>query len=324
MTGFFRAAVHPHRWRHAAITSLGTLAALALCWPWLYGAGKIFWYLDYLNTIALAVLACAACWWRGRSEGPDAFLYFALAAALSGADYLPTFMAGIYGPRFEVAAVLLPSLSPALLAVGLLRWPAREALPRGRTRTLLDGLMVAISFFLLAWTLAESTHLRLTLLAPRWLAILPLSMTMGLLMVWVIQESRMFSEGSGPALTLIRGAIGLIAAHHFLSALLHARGGYQGWIAQGTETLNQAAILLLGLAGLIRGKVANERPTRRLRENWRRLVPALAAVLTLALSLLLMLSTPDPRRRVYLAVGLFLVVLLLLRQQLLVLDLAAL
>ena len=322
MEVFFRTPIQPIRWRLATITTLATLMALSLCWPWLYGAGRAFWYLDYLNTLALAALAGATCWWRARTIGPDAFYFFALAAALSGAYYLPNFLAGISGHRSDTAAVFLPSLPPALLAVGLLRWPASEALPRGRMRTLLDGLLVAVSFFLLAWGLADRVQLPLTILAPRWLAILPLSTTMALLVVWAIQESRMLSVGTGRALMLIRGAIGLIAAHHFLSTLLHAEGGYQGWIAQGTETLNQGAILLLGLASLSKEKTGNEIQASRPTERWRLLVPALTAALALTLSILLLFSTADPRRRAYWALGLFLVILLLLRQQLLVLDLA--
>lgn len=318
----FRSDILPASWRSATLCTLVSLTVLTLCWPWLYRAGSLFWYFDYLNTFALAALAGTVCWLRSREADANAFLFFALAAILSGAYYLPNFLGGIHGQRSEVAAVFLPALPPALLAVGLLRWPVSKALPRDHQRTFLDGLLVGVSFFLLAWALADRIKLPLTAAAPRWLAILPLSTTLGLLVVWAIREQRLLSPENGYELTLVRGAIGLIATHHFLSAFLHIEGGYLGLAAQGTEFLNQSAILLLGLAGLGLGKARNapQRPGPEAR--WRQLMPGLSAVMVLALSLLLLFSTKDPLRRIYWGFGLSLVVLLLLRQQLLVLDLA--
>lgn len=122
--------------------------------------------VDDLSQLAAAAIAAAGCGWRARrSAGWAAWSWWLLAAGTG------SWAAGeAVWSYYELASsreTPFPSLADAgflLFAVfavaGLLSWPSVALQGGARWRALLDGLLVAVSLFIVSWVTALGTTLR--------------------------------------------------------------------------------------------------------------------------------------------------------------------
>lgn len=311
----------PVSWRPHLGIVLGLAALLAgnLILPLFYGGGRPLIALDYLCVHLLAFWTAGLAWRRARREGPAAFYLLGLGAALGGLQYFPTFF------RFSSAAILGPAISITgflFLGAGFLWWPQKIRMPRDRMRVSLDGLAIALSVFALAWLAmgmlpwASRTPRAVTLTHA-----IHISAALGVLSLWLLQETRLMLPEQAPAKRLVRLAMIALLARVSVATFLKVLGHYQGYFAHGTEALNQVANVLLALAALSRPAAPEPSPTRRSRFHLGTIIPSglsLAVLLLLGLRLYFGGGEP-PRPLLGLALALMLVVAL--RHSLLILDL---
>lgn len=270
-------------WRHPALGGLILLVAANALLPLLYGRHAWAMAVDHLSVLGLSFWTAVLAHRRARREGPAAFRLLGLGAALGGFLYLPTLF------RIPHAALAGPALSIlALLALGLgfLFWPQRMRMPRDRVRTTLDGLAIALSVFTAAWVLLgpQAWVGRL----PRAMVILYLvqiSTVMGVLALWLLQETRLGLPAQARAKGFVRGALLFLLAHSALAALLRVTGRYHpGYLGHGVEVLHQVATLFIALAALSPDTPPHPQPTRATPSPFRALIPSLVSLAVLLLA----------------------------------------
>ena len=299
---------------------LGLLLVGNAVLPFLYGLHPVVWFLDYLDVLVLAFWAAGLCWRRARREGPSAFLLLGLGAALGGFTYVPTMLslpgASLLGPAISILALLA-------LGIGFFRWPQQIRMPRDRMRTTLDGVAIALSLFTVAWAGLHATSWAGRM--PRGLFLVYLaqiSACLGLLALWLLQETRLNQPEQARTKQLVRWALLALLAHSSLVAGLRFTGYYfPGYLGHATEVLHQVAILLLALAALSPGtprKAPSEAP---ISGSARALIPS---AITLGVLVLAAFELARPQAEpplTLLGLSLTLMGILALRHGLLILDL---
>ncbi|MBP1773314.1 MAG: kinA [Holophagaceae bacterium] len=312
----------PATWR----PHLGVVAGLAvlltgnLILPLFYKEGRpAITALDYLCVHLLAFWTAGLAWRRARREGPPAFYLLGLGAGLGSLQYLPTLL------RLPSAAILGPAISITgflLLGAGFLWWPQQIRMPRDRVRVSLDGLAIALSVFALAW-LAMGL-LPWTSRTPRAVTItyaIHVSAALGVLSLWLLQETRLMLPEQAPAKRLVRLAMVLLLARVSFAAFLKVLGHYQGYLAHGAEALHQVANTLLALAALSPTAMPDQVPAGGPRSRlWATIPSLLSLTVLLLLGLRIYVGGGEPPRPLV-GLGLALVLVVALRHGLLILDL---
>lgn len=313
----------PGRTHPALVGGLLVLLAANVALPLLYGRLPGARFLDYGSVLILAFWAAVLAWHRGLHQGPRAFLLLGLGAAFGGLRYLPTLL-GLPG-----AAILGPALSLlGLLALGagFLTWPRQVRLRRDRFRTSLDGLALAISLFTVAWMVLEPAD-RVGALSGGMLQIylVQLSVCVGVLALWLLQETRLVLPQQGRAKGLVRAALLALLAHSSLGTLLRTTGHYYpGYLGHATEVLHQVANALLALAAVSIDPAPEAKPATPPVSTFRALIPSGVTLVVLVLAVLQVLRVGPDGSLVLGGLILTLLGLLALRHSLQILDLEAL
>lgn len=312
----------PSLWR----SHPGVLAGLVLLvlgnatLPLLYGLHPVVWFLDYSTALILAFWAAALAWRRARRVGPRAFLLVGLGAALGGLRYVPTMLslplANLMGPAISILGLLA-------LGAGFLGWPQRTRMPRDRVRTLLDGLALALSLFMAAWMLLDATDwvgriTREMLL----IYLLQISACLGVLALWLLQESRTGLPEQALAKRMVRLALIALLVHSALGAFLRVTGYYHpGYLGHAAEVLHQVANALLALAALSPDAPPSPDGPRNDPSPLRAMIPSVLPLAVLAYTGLHVFQSPAAATGTLLSLGLSLLGVLALRHGLLIRDL---
>ncbi|HLP30232.1 MAG TPA: HAMP domain-containing sensor histidine kinase [Geothrix sp.] len=299
---------------------MAVLLAGNLILPLYYQEGRTaITALDYLCVHLLAFTTTALAWRRARREGPPAFYLLGLGAGLGSLQYLPTLF------RLPNAAILGPAISIAgflFLGAGFLWWPQQIRMPRDRMRVSLDGLSIALSVFALAW-LAMGL-LPWSSRTPRAVTVtyaIHISAALGVLSLWLLQETRLMLPEQAPAKRFVRLAMVLLLARVSLAAFLKVLGHYQGYLAHGAEALHQVANVLLALAALSPPARPGQAPSGGARSHaWATVPSLLSLAVLLLLGLRIYFGGGEPPRPL-LGMGLALVLVVALRHGLLIRDL---
>ncbi len=278
------------------------------------------WFLDYVNVLVLAFWAAGLCWQRARRAGPVAFGLLGLGAALGGLRYVPTMFslpqARFLGPAFAILGLLA-------LGTGFLRWPQRVRMPGDRVRTSLDGIAITLSMFTVAWVVLGSADWVGRL--PRGLMLiylLQISVILGLMALWLLQETRLRLPEQAPAKRYVRWALLALLCHGAVGAMLRVTGLYfSSYLGNGIEVLHQLANVLLALAALDTSSDASSEPAQPDASPVPALLPSALSlvVLLLAAFQLVQPQTEPPHTLMGLVLGLLAV--LGVRHGLLILDL---
>jgi signal transduction histidine kinase len=289
--------------------------------PLAYGSHPLVKILDYTGVFALAFWTAGLAWRRAHREGPSAFWLLGLGAALGGLRYAPTLLplphASIAGPAISILGLLA-------LGTGLLLWPQQQMrMPRDRMRTSLDGIAIALSMFTLAWVALGPMdwvgHL------PRGLVlvyVIQISVCLGLLALWLLQETRMGLPEQAPSKRFVRWAMIMLLSYSSLVALLRVAGYYrQGYLGHASEVLHQVANVLLALAALSPSTTAASLPDQRGSSPLRTLIPSVVSVAVLLLAALQAFRPHAEAPRILMGLSLGLLGVLMLRYGLLILDL---
>lgn len=308
------------RSRPAVLAGLLLLVAANAVLPLAYGLHPLIPRLDHLGVFLLGAWTAALAWRRGRGEGPSAFLLLGLGAALGGIHYLPALFqiphASLVGPAISITALLA-------LGAGFMRWPQQTRMPRDRTRASLDGLAIALSMFLAAWLALGSArgvglvprHLMLTYLVQ-------ISASLGILALWLLQETRLRLPEQARAKAFVRGALTVFVAHSVLRALLRVTGHYQGgYLGHAVEVLHQVAILFIALAALSPAAAGESDRAHAKPSPARALIPSIVSLVVLLLGAFRMVSATGETSRTLMGLCLALLGVLMLRHGLLILDL---
>jgi hypothetical protein len=156
---------------HRAFVLAGTLTAAFALWVELeVGGERTTLYLDDLATPAASAAAAVLCARAARRHTGRRRLFWRLVAAPCAAWTAGEVLWAVYD--LGSGEVPVPSWADAgylaalpLAAAALLVHPALRGRATGRTRSLLDGLVIATAVFLLGWTLVfEPVHADLTTL----------------------------------------------------------------------------------------------------------------------------------------------------------------
>jgi signal transduction histidine kinase len=300
------------------ILGLAALLAGNLVLPLFYGRHGVFAVLDYLCVHLLAFGTAWLAWRRGGREGPKAFRLLGLGVLLGGLHYLPTLLrlpqAAFLGPIIGMGGLLV-------LAAGFLLWPQRIRMPRDRLRASLDGLAIALAVFTLAWM--AMGHLPWESRTPRPVTLLyavQISISLGVLSLWLLQETRLMLPEQAAAKRLVRLALVALLCLVSISAFLKVTGHYTGYLAHGVDALHQVANVLLALAALSPTAGPDPLLVRGPASPLRAMIPsALSLAVLFLLGLQLFQGSAAPRP--LLGMGLGLVLLMALRHSLLILDL---
>jgi hypothetical protein len=128
------------------------------------GGDQVSLYFNDLSTLAAALAATVLCARAAVVTGARMRLFWSLVAGACGAWALGEALWAVYDlgggevpvPSWADAAYL--SALP-LIAAALLLHPARRGRAIGKTRSLVDGLVIAVSLFFLAWVVVlEPLH----------------------------------------------------------------------------------------------------------------------------------------------------------------------
>jgi len=306
------------------VLGLAALVAGNLILPLFYGGGRpLVIGLDYLGVHLLAFWTTALAWRRARREGPPAFYLLGLGAGLGGLQYLPTLLrlpsAPLLGPAISITGFLF-------LGAGFLSWPRQIRMPRDRMRVSLDGLAIALSMFALAWlAMGLLPWTSRTSRAVTTIHAVHISAALGVLSLWLLQETRLMLPEQAPAKRLVRLAMVALLTRVSLAALLKMLGLYQGYLAHGTEVLHQVANFLLALAALSPPALPERAPSAHSKSRlWATVPSLLSLVVLLLLGLRIYLGGEEPSRPLLgpgLGMALALMLVLALRHGLLILDL---
>lgn len=308
---------HAHR---GAVVGLSLMVLGNLTLPLLYGLHRVVWYFDYANVLLLAACAAGLAWRRARRQGPRAFLLLGLGAALGGLRYVPTMfglpLASFTGPAIAILGLLA-------LGAGFLSWPQRTRMPRDRTRTLLDGLALALSLFLGMWILLDATDWMGRISREMMLIyLLQISACLGVLALWLLQETRTGQPEQTQAKRLVRLALIALMAHSALGAFLRVTGYYHpGYLGHVAEVLHQVANALLALAALAPDAPRAGAPLVATPASARAMIPSAVSLVVLALAAQHLYHAPADSARTLVALGMSLLAMLGLRHGLLILDL---
>ncbi|HEX4844960.1 MAG TPA: HAMP domain-containing sensor histidine kinase [Geothrix sp.] len=288
--------------------------------PLFYGKHLLAIVLDYLGVFTLAFWAAGLAWRRARREGPAAFGLLGLGAALGGLHYAPTLLrlpyAALAGPAISILGLLA-------LGAGFLRWPQQIRMARDRMRTSLDGLAIALAVFTAAWVAMGPMEGVGSLSRGRLIIYLAqISAVLGLLTLWLLQETRLMLPEQARAKALVKGALVALLAHSALAALLRVTGHYHGgYLGHGVEVLHQVASLLLALAALSPASTVEPPLPRKAPSPLRALLPSLVSLGVLFLAAFHLLRPHTDPQRALMGLSLGLLSVLMLRHGLLILDL---
>jgi GNAT superfamily N-acetyltransferase len=129
------------------------------------GGGTVVRYVDDLATAAAALVAAGVCVRAARRQDGRFRLFWSLLAAATAAWALGELLWALYD-LILLGSVPVPSWADAaylaaipLAAAALLVHPAMRGRSIGKTRAVLDGLVIASALFFLSWTM---------LLGPLW------------------------------------------------------------------------------------------------------------------------------------------------------------
>ena len=311
----------PSLWRsHPRI--LGGLALLLLgslvLFP-LYELHPAVMILDHVTVYLLAFGAAGLAWRRALREGSPSFGFLGLGAALGGLHYVPSLL------QIPLASVInrgISVLGLLALGAGFLLWPQRVRLRRERMRTILDSLAIALAAFTAAWMAVGTLNglgrlSRGTML----MLIVQISAALGVMALWLLQETRMMLPEQAAAKRYVRQALIALLCHSLLSGLLRATDHYQGLVAHGSEALHQGANFLLAMAALSPSSTVAPRSPRQAPSPLRALIPSFVSLLVLLLATFRVLHPRGGPDQVLIALGLGLLSVVLLRHGLLILDL---
>ena len=288
--------------------------------PLVYGSHPLVKVLDYTCAFALAFWTAGLAWWRARHEGPAAFGLLGLGAALGGLRYAPTVLslphASVTGPTISILGLLA-------LGIGFLVWPQQIRMPRDRFRTILDGIALVLSMFTVAWVALDSMdwvgHLSRGMIL---VYLLQVSACLGLLALWLLQETHLELPEQAQAKRFVRWALVILLAHSSLVALLRVTGYYQpGYLGHASEVLHQVANLFLALATLSPSQEPASVPDLHKPAPLRALIPSLVSLAVLLLIALQVFQPDTIASKPLLGLGLGLMGILILRHGLLILDL---
>jgi signal transduction histidine kinase len=276
--------------------------------------------LDYVSVFSLTFWTAGLAWRRARHEGPSAFGLLGLGAALGGLRYIPTLLqlphAAVTGPAFSILGLLA-------LGTGFLIWPQRVRMPRDQIRTILDGFALALSMFTVAWVTMGSVGTVGPLSRGLMLVyMLQISVCLGLLALWLLQETRLALPEQAKAKRFVRRALITLLLYSILVALLRATGHYQkSYLGHASEALHQVANLFLALAALSPSLAPASVPTLRQPSPLRALIPSLVALGVLLLIAVQVFRPGVVPSKPLLGLGLGLMFTLIIRHGLLILDL---
>jgi signal transduction histidine kinase len=290
--------------------------------PLFYGAHPLVKVLDCVCVFTLSFWAAGLSCWRARHEGPAAFYLLGLGAALGGLHYAPTLLpfpyASITGPGVSILGLLV-------LGAGFLIWPQRIRLARDRARTTLDGLIIALSFFALAWVATSSMTGVVRIPRGQMLVyVIQISICLGLLALWLLQETRLRLPEQAGAKRLVRAALTVLLCHSSLAVLLHVLGRYeQSYFGHAVEVLHQVANALLALAAISPASATGAEPAHQASPPLRALIPSIATLLALVVVAPVVFQPHQEAPRVLMALSFALLGVFLLRQALLIFGLEA-
>ena len=305
----------------------GVLAGLVLLLagntllPLSYGSHPLVKVLDYGCALGLAFWTAGLAWWRARHDGPAAFGLLGLGAALGGLRYAPTLLgmpqAALLGPVFSILGLVA-------LGTGFLVWPQQVRMPRDRFRATLDGLALVLSMFTVAWVALGSLAWVGPLSRGRILVyLLQVSACLGLLALWLLQETHLDRPEQVQAKRFVRWALVLLLGHSALVALLRMTGLYlQNYLGHAAEVFHQVANVCLALAALSPASAspvqgAGHQPSA----PFRSLIPTLVSLAVLLLIAFQVFQPGVAASKPLLGFGLGLMGILILRHGLLILDL---
>jgi signal transduction histidine kinase len=287
--------------------------------PLFYG-GPLAWTLDYLGVFLLSFWTAALACRRARREGPWAFRLLGLGAALGGLHYAPTAFhlphAAFLGPAISILGLLA-------LGAGFLLWPQRSRMPRDRARSFLDGLALTLALFLGAWVALGSMATAGPVPRDRVLIYaLQVSACLGVLALWLLQETRLDLPEQARAKAFVRAALLTLLAHSCLVVLLRITGHYYpGYLGHGVEVLHQVATALLALAALSPASAPAPEPLPVRASPLRAVIPSVISLGALLLATLQLLKPHAEPQWTLVALSLGLIGILVLRHGLLILDL---
>lgn len=311
----------PSIWRSHPWT-LGCLTALlagSLLLPPLYSLHPRVILLDHLGVYTMAFWTAALAWRRARREGPAAFGLLGLGAALAGLHYLPDLLRI---PHAVMAGRAVSVLSLLALGAGFMLWPHRVRLRREQMRNTLDGLAIALAVFISAWmTVGPQSGVGRLPKGDLVMLITQISAALGVMALWLLQESRMMLPEQAAAKHYVRAALIGLLVYSLLSGLLRTTGHYQGLIAHGSELLHQGSIFLLALAALSPASKPGVDSSRLAPSPFRALIPSLVSIAVLMLAVIQTLLAQGRPDRTLFALCIALLGFLLLRHGLLILDL---
>lgn len=304
----------------ALVGGLLVLLAANVALPLLYGRLPGAWVLDYASVLILAFWAAGLAWQRGLRQGPRAFLLLGLGAAFGGLRYVPTMLtlpgAAYLGPALSLLGLLA-------LGAGFLTWPQQARLRTDRFRTSLDGLALAISLFTVAWMVLEPAG-RVGAVSGTMLQIylIQLSVCVGVLALWLLQETRLVLPQQGRAKALVRAALLALLAHSTLGTFLRTTGHYHpGYLGHATEVLHQVANALLALAAVSIDPATEAKAAAPPVSPLRALIPSGVTLAVLVVAVLQVLRVGPEGSPVLVGLILALLGLLALRHSLQILDL---
>lgn len=305
---------HPRVMAGLTLLLLGSLALFPF-----YERHPAAMILDHLGVYLLAFWTAGLAWRRALREGSPAFGFLGLGAALGGLHYLPSLLrmpqAGIVGRAISALGLLA-------LGAGFLLWPQRVRLRRERMRTLLDSLAIALSAFTAAWMAVGTLDgvgpmSRGTML----MLIVQVSAALGVMALWLLQETRMMLPEQAAAKRHVRAALIALLCHSLLSGLLRATDHYQGLVAHGSEVLHQGANFLLAMAALSPASAVAPGLSKRVPSALRALIPSFVSLAVLLMAAVRILRPHGEPERMLIALGFGLLGILMLRHGLLILDL---
>jgi len=296
------------------------MLAGGLVLPPLYNTHLIFRLLDYGCALALSGLAAFHALRRAGREGPAAFRWIALGAALGGLHYVPTLLPlphpALTGPALSILGLLA-------LGTGFLAWPWRSRLARDRMRNFLESLGITLSVFTVAWLLMGS--LNRVGPVPRTVMTVYLAQIatcLGVLTFWMIQRTSMALPEQAPAKRFVGLALLLLLAHCSLTAAAHVVGLYQaGYVGHLTEWLHQAAVACLAFAALSPAVKSEDGASARVPLLRGALFPSVTSFAALLLVALRIGLSEAPLSRSLLLLIILLMVVRFLAQGLMVVDL---
>lgn len=282
---------------------------------------------DLCRCLIIVAAAAALHWRAARGKGAARPLWQAFAWGITCFAFATVYLIitmDLLGLRAPVTTLRHVGYFGGMVCLGwaVLKLPSAFFLPTQRLQSLLDGLIISLAIFFIAWGgfLRRMVEINWSPGNPYALTLAYSLYSVALGMLWLFQESRMPRMRFGPTGILLRLAMGITLAWWLFYSIGNIQGWYRGFgMAQRSDVLFSFRYLCFGLAALWPGPTLEMVPEQHRRER-QTFLPYLPSFFAMAYGTTLALEgrTFDPTM---VATGAMLGVVLTIRHYLTVRDL---